>query len=88
MKPNAVDKSATKPASTRGRARSRVGKQGGRAGSGRGNAETAAELDEQMTDYFGSGVNPSGSAAPATTIISATVGGDVGIDDTVLVGGP
>jgi len=84
QKPKAVAKSAAKPAAVRGRAGTRGGKRGGRAGSGRGKPKTAEELDQEMADYFGGDVNPSGNAVPVATSTAATNGGDVGMEDTVL----
>jgi THO complex subunit 4 len=94
QKPKAVAKPAAKPAAARGRAGTRGGKRGGRAGSGsgsgsgRGKPKTAEELDQEMADYFGGDVNPSGNAVPVATSTAATNGGDVGMEDTVLVGTP
>jgi THO complex subunit 4 len=81
-------KPAVKPATaSRGRGGSARGnKRGGRSGNGnaRPKPKTAEQLDQEMADYFGDSNNA--SAASATT--AAANGGDVGMDDTVLVGAP
>ena len=88
MKPKTIAKSGTKPAKTGGRAGFRVGKRGCHSGSRRGKGKTAAELDEEMADYFGSGVNPPDVTAQTATTTAAPNGGDVRMEDTILVGVP
>lgn len=78
-------KPVVKPVARGGRGNKRGG--AGRAGSGRGKPKTAEQLDQDMSDYFGDNTaNTSSGAAPAAA--ATTNGGDVGMDDTVLVGTP
>ncbi|KAF8538537.1 hypothetical protein BDD12DRAFT_150311 [Trichophaea hybrida] len=83
-------KPVVKPTAARGGARggARGNKRGGRSGSGsgRGKPKTAEQLDQDMSDYFGGDSTNASGAAPAAA--TATNGGDVGMDDTVLVGTP
>jgi hypothetical protein len=67
---------------SRGRGGARGGR-GGNSGSGRSKPKTAEQLDQEMADYFGGESN--GGVASAASIAN---GGDVGMDDTVLVGTP
>ncbi len=80
---------AAKPARGRGRGRAR----GGRGGSGvaRSKPKTAEELDQEMSDYFVGGTTNAASATAPAANGNATAtanGGDIGMDDNVLVGAP
>jgi THO complex subunit 4 len=85
-------KPVAKPAAGRGGARggARGNKRGARSGSGsgRGKPKTAEQLDQDMSDYFGGDSTNASGAGPAAATTAATNGGDVGMDDTVLVGTP
>lgn len=79
-KPATSTKAVRGPKPRRGR--------GGRSGSGSGREKkkTADELDAEMADYFDGGNTQTGAAT--TTGAPATNGGDIGMDDDVLVGTP
>ena len=78
---------AVKPAAPRGgRAAAPAGaaKRGGRSGNGRTPKPktTLDQLDQEMADYYAVGTADPATAAPAANA------GDIGMDDTELVGTP
>lgn len=85
-----VNNNKPKPATSKPARAAKSRRGGGRTGAGRPGREkrkTADELDADMADYFDGGNSGNTPANNATTqAAQATNGGDIGMDDDVLVG--